>query len=120
MIKLNNKVTLYVPMKNNAGKDINTELIQSNLIRAAGGCTTYKAAGFWVDNGAIYKDNILAMQVNYTNDQAQTVVTTLNKMIVYLLTIGEQLSVSIESYNGLTIYDQDDTLTLSKQVVKAL
>jgi len=120
---LNNKLTLLVPTKDNDGKAIDVNYIESTLINTAGGCTVFDAKGDWLSGGRIYGDHIKAMQVNFSDSDKKAVKTVMNKMILYLLKEGGQKAVSVESYNGLVIYDQQDVKTLkqeSKQVMKAL
>ena len=120
---LNNKLTLLVPTKDNDDKAIDVNYIESMLINTAGGCTVFDAKGDWLSDGKIYGDHIKAMQVNFMDVDAKAVKAVFAKMILYLLKEGGQKAVSVESYEGLTIYNQKDVNTLkqkSKQVVKAL
>ena len=109
---LNNKLTLLVPTKDNDGKAIDVNYIESMLINTAGGCTVFDAHGDWLSGGRIYGDHIKAMQVNFLDSDKKTVKTVMNKMILYLLKQGGQKAVSVESYQGLMIYDQDDVKAL--------
>ena len=109
---LNNKLTLYVPTEDNDGKAIDVNYIESMLINTAGGCTVFGARGEWLSGGRIYGDHIKAMQVNFLDSDKKTVKTVMNKMILYLLKQGGQKAVSVESYQGLMIYDQDDVKAL--------
>jgi len=120
---LNNKLTLLVPTKDNDGKAIDVNYIESMLINTAGGCTVFDAHGDWLSGGRIYGDQIKAMQVNYTDHDKKAVQAVFARMILYLLKEGGQKAVSVESYQGLMIYNQKDVNTLkqkSKQVMKAL
>jgi len=116
---LNNKLTLYVPTEDNDGKAIDIEYIESNLINTAGGCTVFDAHGDWLSDGKIYSDQIKAMQVNYTDSDMQAVKMVMNKMILYLLKEGGQEAVSVESYNGLMIYNQQDAKALKQEIKQA-
>ena len=116
---LNNKLTLLVPTKDNDGKAIDINYIESMLINTAGGCTVFDAKGDWLSGGRIYGDHIKAMQVNFMEVDANAVQAVINKMILYLLKQGGQKAVSVESYNGLSIYNQDDVKTLKQEIEKA-
>ena len=113
---LNNKLTLLVPTKDNDGKAIDVNYIESMLINTAGGCTVFDAKGDWLSSGKIYGDNIKAMQVNFMEVDKKAVQAVINKMILYLLKQGGQKAVSVESYNGLSIYNQDDVKTLKQEI----
>jgi len=120
---LNNKLTLLVPTKDNDGQAIDVAYIESMLINTAGGCTVFDAHGDWLSGGRIYGDQIKAMQVNYMDVDKKAVKAVFAKMILYLLKEGGQKAVSVESYEGLMIYNQQDVKALkqaSKQVMKAL
>ena len=112
---LNNKLTLLVPTEDNDGKAIDVNYIESMLINTAGGCTVFDTKGDWLSNGRIYGDHIKAMQVNFKDVDKKAVKTVINKMILYLLKEGGQKAVSVESYKGLTIYNQDDVKTLKQE-----
>jgi len=113
---LNNKLTLLVPTKDNDGKAIDVNYIESMLINTAGGCTVFDAKGDWLSDGRIYGDQIKAMQVNFKDVDKKAVQAVINKMILYLLKQGGQKAVSVESYNGLAIYNQHDTKTLKQEI----
>lgn len=121
MKKLNNKATLIVPTTNNQGALINVDYIESELVKVAGGASTYDVKGSWVENGKVYCDTNKAIQVNYSDDQVQAVNKRINDMVYYLFTKGGQLAVSVETYDGLTIYDKSDMNSLkpSAAIVKA-
>ena len=112
---LNNKLTLLVPTKDNDGNAIDVNYIESMLINTAGGCTVFDAKGDWLSKGRIYGDHIKAMQVNFKDIDAKAVKMVINKMILYLLKEGGQKAVSVESYNGLMIYNQDDVKALKQE-----
>ena len=113
---LNNKLTLLVPTKDNDGKAIDVNYIESMLINTAGGCTVFDAKGDWLSDGKIYGDHIKAMQVNFSDSDAEAVQAVVNKMILYLLKQGGQKAVSVESYNGLVIYNQQDAKALKQEI----
>lgn len=112
---LNNKLTLLVPTEDNYGKAIDVNYIESMLINTAGGCTVFDARGEWLSSGRIYGDHIKAIQVNYTDSDKKAVKAIFAKMILYLLKEGGQKAVSVESYKGLMIYNQDDVKTLKQE-----
>lgn len=116
---LNNKLTLLVPTKDNDGNAIDVAYIESMLINTAGGCTVFDAHGDWLSDGRIYGDHIKAMQVNFQDVDKKAVQAVINKMILYLLKQGGQKAVSVESYQGLMIYDQDDVKTLKQETKQA-
>ena len=111
---LNNKLTLLVPAEDNDGKAIDVDGIEKVLINTAGGCTVFDAKGDWVSGGRIYGDNIKAMQVNYADVDAEAIQVVFAKMIIYLFDWGGQKAVSVESYNGLTIYNKKDRKMLAQ------
>ena len=116
---LNNKLPLLVPTEDNDGKAIDVNYIESTLINTAGGCTVFDAKGDWLSKGRIYGDNIKAMQVNFKDADKKAVQAVINKMILYLLKQGGQKAVSVESYNGLSIYNQDDVKALKQEAEQA-
>lgn len=121
MIKLNNKTTLIVPTANNQGAPINVDYIENELVKVAGGASTYDVKGSWVEDGQVYHDINKAIQVNYSNEQAQAVNKRIKDMVFYLFTKGGQLAVSVETAGGLTIYDKSDmdSLKPSDATIKA-
>lgn len=116
---LNNKLTLYVPTKDNNGNAIDVNYIESMLINTAGGCTVFDAKGDWLSDGKLYGDHIKATQVNYMDVDEKAVKAVFAKMILYLLKEGGQKAVSVESYQGLMIYDQDDVKALKQETKQA-
>ena len=106
MLKLENSIKVFVPVKNNNGVKVDFSRELKGAVSVIGGSTTYPFRGNWVEGGKLYNDAMNVVQFNcggFDNDNVEV----LNNLIRAIFTKAEQLAVSVE-VNG-TLYILEST-----------
>lgn len=113
MIKLDKNFKLYIPeMDNNKKSYPKTKKYILELLSVYfGGATSYKARGYWSDEGMLYVDEMNVVQVNYTNetltfDRVKVLVDCIDK----IFKVYSQEAVSLEINGVLNILDKNDNI----------
>ncbi|UXR08222.1 hypothetical protein [Staphylococcus phage vB_ScaM-V1SC04] len=126
MFKLQNKVEIIVPQKDNNGVEISSPEIKNtvnNITRIAGGCTITDVIGQWWsdDEKRIMQDNNINFEWYYdkdmqdVNDQ-QGLLKGLSTIARILITEYGQEAISIKINGVLYIIDENDLGFLSYEL----
>lgn len=113
MFKLNNKIELIVPQKDNNGVEIADKRIKeyvNSVTMEAGGCTITEIKGQWwsEDEKRIMEDNNLNLEWYYTKDSAKFMTVELKGIVRRLIEVYGQEAISIKVNGTLYIVDQSD------------
>lgn len=118
---MNNSVTVIAPKTDNDGRTIDQLAYINKLTDAAGGCTVKPAQGYWIDekDNKLYKDSNNLLESSFLLKDLNKVAQASADIVKSLMIDGGQLQVSfITSTNGLTIYEQSDTVQeIAKNII---
>ena len=120
MLKLQNKVEIIVPQKDNNGNEISSPVIKSEIgimTKIAGGNTITEVKGQWYseDENRIMQDDNLNVEWYYDKDieDAQSFVLGLSVITRVLILQYGQEAVSVKIDGVLYIVNADDLYKLS-------
>ncbi len=113
MFKLENKVEIIVPMKDNNGVEIADQRIKeyvNSVTMEAGGCTITEVKGQWWsdDEQRIMEDENLNLEWYYMQDSAKFMTVELKGIVRRLIEVYGQEAVSVKVNGTLYIVDQSD------------
>lgn len=126
MFKLENKVEIIVPQKDNSGKEIASPGIKeavNKATRIVGGCTNTEVKGQWYSDieERVMEDNNLNLEWYYekdmqdVNDQ-QGLLQAISKIARQLIVFYQQEAVSIKVNGVLYIVEYEDLNFLSYEL----
>ena len=127
MFKLQNKVELVVPQKDNNGVEIASFAIKNSvndITKICGGSTITEVKGQWwsEDENRIMEDDNLNIEWYYDKDMEdndkETLVIELGRIIDILIMEYDQEGVSIKLNNVLYIISMEDIDTLDEDYIK--
>lgn len=110
MIKLENSFTLITPKQDNIGENIPVDDFIKQVSDVAGGATVTNCAGYWLDKGQLYNDNNLKIEMGFSTAQNNEVTSLVVSLVNKLMTVYNQLAVSVETSHGLIIFDTTDSI----------
>lgn len=113
MFKLQNKVEIIVPQKDNNGVEIADKRIKeyvNSVTMEAGGCTITEVKGQWYsdDEQRIMEDENLNLEWYYSKDSAKFMTVELKGIVRRLIEVYGQEAVSVKVNGTLYIVDQSD------------
>ncbi len=127
MFKLENKVEIIVPQKDNNGVEISSPAIENSvndITKICGGSTITEVKGQWWsdDENRIMEDDNLNIEWYYDKDiednDKETLVIELGRIIDILVMEYDQEGVSIKLNNVLYIISMEDIDTLDEDYIK--
>lgn len=110
MIKLENSFTLITPKQDNNGVNIPVDDFIKQVSDVAGGATVTDCAGYWLDKGQLYNDNNIKIEMSFSTLQNNDVTSLVVSLVNKLMTVYNQLAVSVETSHGLIIFDTTDSI----------
>lgn len=107
MKTLQHTVVITVPSAHE--NDATLEALADQLVTVAGGGTSVRASGFWIDpqTGGTCEEEVAVATVHYTNSDKPVVNAIVDSIVLRLLELGEQ-AVLIKDDDFAYVYYQSD------------
>lgn len=111
MLTLSKSIKVYIPETNNDGKMVDLTDDLKPVLEYAGGATTYKTVGNWVNDNKVYSDTMKVTQFNCPAIDS-TMADLVGGLIKAIFEKAEQIAVSVEINN--TLYILENTFDIDK------